>query len=683
MNNDVVDIPNKDKMIKDLEKTLRKACKAYYNGSNLLMTDEEFDHACVLYRKLTGNFFNTKTKPNKNKRLVNVSHGFEKLQGTIDYKFPNLNEFKDWLTTIFNNLNLSLTDELALLVSLKYDGNSVAIEYVDGKTDIALTRGDNGEGADLTDIFINDTIDNVSDIKERIAIKYEAILTYEDYEKLNAIKSENGENIYANPRSTVSGLLGRNDSAKYRKYISLVPLSIRIKDKELTRKKEIDLMDKFLPDNKIKFKYFPIKGDFNTIIEKVTKLYDKYTTKRYDLDFMIDGLVIEVVKNSYKKQLGYFASDSPKWTCALKFPYMEKETTVTDIKFEASPNGTGKITPLVYYEPVEFNGAIQTKTSLANYKRFKELNLGKGSKVMIQYRNDCLSYCLPLDKPENKNIKPIPFTDRCPACKGKVRIHKNDDKNEETFVFCDNPNCYMKLLGKINNYTNQVGIKGIDIKTLGKIAEAGLLKTPADLYRLNYRQLRVIPGLGDKSALNIVESIRENTPNDYDVLAGLGISNLGRDTAKIILNEMSFDSLADPNYVNSAEFETRLGNLEGIGPIMKKRIPKELSENSYLLNDLLTNVKFKTTKRIKLDNQLIFVMTGDPNTKYFPNRDAVKQYIENKGHKMTGSVSGKTNYLITETPNSNTVKNKKARELQSKGNPIKIITCEELKDLLN
>jgi DNA ligase (NAD+) len=137
------------------------------------------------------------------------------------------------------------------------------------------------------------------------------------------------------------------------------------------------------------------------------------------------------------------------------------------------------------------------------------------------------------------------------------------------------------------------------------------------------------------------------------------------------------DSLCDKDFVQSDEFKTRINNLDGIGGIMTKRVSEGLLEYNSVLNGILAHVKFKTIKRDKVENQLIFVHTGDTNKTYFKDRTELKEYIESKGHKMTGSISGKTNYLITENPNSGTVKNKQAKE---KG--VKIITCAELKDLL-
>lgn len=666
---------NKEKMIAELKRTLDKACDAYYNSSLPIMTDEEFDNACITYRKLSGKSYNTKTPSRagktSNKKLVDTTHTFENLLCTIDNKFQNLEELNDWIDSLYKNLSLNSNTELELLVSEKYDGNSICIEYEDGKCKVALTRGADGKGADLTEIFKNDKL--LKKPKWYCGIKYEVMLSYSNFDRLNETKVANNEATYANPRNTVAGLLSKSDGSDYRDYLTLVPLSIRIKDKEIDRYKELEYLEKLQPKGDIEFNGEIFSGTVAELKSSIKEMYERYTDHRQDLHYMIDGLVLELTNDTYKKKLGSFASGSPKWQSAVKFPPMQKATTVENIVFEASPNGTGKITPSVLIKPVYFNGAEMRKVSLANYKRFNELKLGKGSRVLIDLRNDVLAYCSKIDDPINDTIEPIPFINTCPYC-GSTKIKINE---KETFAYCDNPNCGMKRIGKINNYTNQVGIKGIETTTLEKIVNAGLLSSSADLYRLTYKSLSRVEGLGEKSASNIVDAIHENIPNDYDILAGLGIDNLGKDCAKNILSEVSFDSLCNKDYILSDEFKNKLASVEGIGPVMRERIPKELAANNILLNDLLSTVKFKTVKRVKASNQLIFVTTGDPDHKYFEKRDDLKEYIESKGHKLTGAISNKTDYLITETPDSGTIKNKKAKEL---GKPI--ITCEQLIELL-
>jgi len=676
----------------EIKKILDEASKAYYNSSEPIMSDEEFDYTCNLYEKLSGEKYNTETEPEKevtvvsknkvtNKKNTIIEHTFKGLLGTIDYKFPKeptsdaLKDLKEWLISQIRTFKLD-SNNISILVTEKYDGNSLSIEYENGKAVKATTRGKNGKGLDLLPIFKNDRL--LKPIKDYIGVKYEVILTYDNLEKLNKEREKNGESTYKNPRNTVAGLLSRTDSDKYRKYLTLVPISLKFRDKEISREEEIKYIDEYVNQSDVSLVREFYDGNIKDIYKSIKQKYNDYITERLEMHYMIDGLVIEFLTDNNEELFGRFASGSPKWSCAIKFPYMEKTTTVEDIIFEASPNGTGKITPSVIYKPVTFIGNEMRKTSLANYKRFKELKLGKGSKIVVSYHNDVLSYVDKLNAPENDKIKPIPFTNKCPACGGEVRIHTND-KGEETFVYCNNKKCYMKLLGKINNITNQLDMKGIDILTLEKIYNAGYLNKVSDLFKLEYRKISKIEGLGNTSAMNIIQSVRNVNPDDYELLAALGIKNLGKDTAKNIFKEFTFDELLNKEYISTDEFYEKLLNIDGIADKMANYIQKGLIKKHNLLNVLHENIDYRSLTHVKVDKseQLIFVITGDTDPKYFADRKEVKDYVESKGHKLTSSVSGKTNYLVTEDTTSGTKKN-----LEAAKRGIPIITCSQLVDLL-
>lgn len=679
---------------KEMYIKLKEASEAYYNSDQLIMSDEEFDKLAKEYEELYGEKFDTRTslkKNNKKIKVIEVEHKYKNLLGTIDNKFANLEEFKKWITKISEENDNKIN---GIFISLKYDGNSLSIEYDEkGNCKLALTRGENNKGADLTPLFkdrklnqeVIDYIETNLGVKYReLAVRYEAIIKYDKFDELNKIKEENNDNSYKNPRTTVTGLMSNSvDGIKYKDYIDLIPLSVESKDFEkyhVNNLEKLELIEKISPNGELftdQSNAFLIYTEtVEDYINEITSFYNKIISKRENLGFMIDGIIIDIMDRDIRSKLGRFATGSPKWQCAIKFPYMQKETTVKDIVFEASPNGSGKITPSVIVEPVIFNGATMQKISLANYKRFKSLKIGVGTKGIVEYRNDTLSYFTKLDIPENDNIKPIPFTNKCPVCNGNVKINKND-KNEETFVYCDNPECSMKIIGKINRYTTSIGIKGIEVSTIEKLYSAGLLENIPDIYKLKFKDVSKVEGLGELSAINIIDAIKENIPNDYDILAGLGITNLGQDTSKLILRKIPFEKLLDMNYIQDKKFKEELILIEGIGPKMAERIPLGLIECNSILNEIVKEIKmYNKTKMVVLDeNQKLykFVTTGDPDTNYFKDRFELKKFLEDKGHKLISAVSKKTDYLITETPNSGTVKNKKAQELN-----IPIITTKQL-----
>lgn len=651
--------------IKELVSLLNRANRAYYLSGKPIMTDADYDTLEKMYEKLAGEKYDKSRfikESQQTKRMVDTEHTFKNLLTTIDNKFQTLNELFEWL----DHLSINSNEELDILITEKYDGNSLCIEYdAEGNAVVAVTRGADGKGKNLIDIFKDDKIENI--FNEYIGIRYEVMLSYESFDKLNLLKIEENESLYANPRNTVAGLLARLDAYKFRDFLTLVPLSVRVQNQSLTREEELEFLSSISKED-VPLVGELITGTINELKNYLTNFYQEYAEKREKLNYMIDGLVLEFTDSDIKNYLGSFTNGSPKWQAAVKFPCMQRESVVTGMVFEASPNGTGRITPSVLFKPVIFNGAKMEKVSLSNYKRFQELKLGVGSKIMVELRNDVLAYVTKLE--DDKEIEPIPFATECPICKGKVQTTVND-KNEETFIYCTNPNCKMKIIGKINNYLDMVRIKGIEIATLTKIFDAGLISKFEDIYNLKFITLSKV--VGEQTARNIVDAIMENQPYDYEILAGLGIPNCGKETAKTILQEYKLEELNDRKLINSSEFKTKLSTLNNIGEKMTEYIISGLNENAMSLFAIMTNVIPKSSNYKKVENMLTFVTTGDPDPEYFTNRSELQKFIEEKGHKLTNSVSKNTNYLVTENTGSGTVKNKKAKELK-----VPIITCKEL-----
>jgi DNA ligase (NAD+) len=365
-----------------LEKELLKASEVYYNSDELLMSDEEFDKKKDLYEAQRGPL-EFGAAPRSSKGLVEMNHKYDNLLGTLG-KVNNLEELQEWLENILLPFNImsSSNKPHTLGISYKYDGNSIYIEYKNGKVVQALTRGKAGKGMDVTDVFKNETIE----YKGPVAIQYEVVMTYENYE---LIKKETGTE-YANPRSVVAGKLGDLDAPSFRKYFTLVPLGAR-KPSPLTRESELTFIQEFADIHEIKFidTYDLYEGHFaEDFVETIRGIYDGMTTERFNLSYMIDGLVIELIGPNFEG-MGW-SNGKPKNKVALKFPYMEKESVVTGIEFDYG--NSSRITPCVTFEPVTFNGAVQQRVSLANRARFDELKLGVGSKILVQYRKNCDSY---------------------------------------------------------------------------------------------------------------------------------------------------------------------------------------------------------------------------------------------------------------------------------------------------
>lgn len=643
----------------ELEEMLETASVAYYNTDEKVLSDTEFDELKDYYESKYGDFKVGAPAP-EGKGTVNVEHAFGHLVGTLT-KTNTIAQFKEWLEKTVENAGED-RNKVKFLMSLKYDGNSVVIEFKDGKCHQALTRGRDGRGLDLTHVFKNCEISD----KRHVGVKFEVIMRYEEFDKLNEDLNE----TYKNPRSVTAGILGRDNAYEFFDYLTLVPLDYDVKGEQLSEAERLKLMKTQFEGkswSKVPYSYNLFEGDLDAVVEKLEKMYKYISSKRDTFEFMIDGIVIEMIGKKYRN-LGWVNS-KPKWACALKFPYMEQRSVVTGFDFTLGTSG--RITPRVWFQPVTFNGATQTKVSLANYDRYQELKLGIGSDILVQYRNDCLSYVEKLSTENNETVAPYPFTEKCPVCGGEVEI-----SDTGAFAFCSNELCPNKVVGRVERYLTKLDVKGIKAATLEKLYENGLLKDIHSLYELDYKKVAAIDGLGKKSADIMKKAITGKVPFDYELLAGIGIEDLGNTMAKVLCKEYSLAELLEMSKTKT--FLATITKIEGFSDISAGKLLEGLKLYEDELSKLITatNAKIYKDSIVKPSGvTYTFCVTGSING--WSNRDALKNYLESLGHKVSSGVSSKTNYLINNDVDSTSGKNKKAKELN-----VPIINEEQLKELL-
>ena len=647
---------------KELIKILKEASEAYYNTDKKIMSDEEFDGLEREYRKRFGKKY-VGAEPISTKGTASISHSkYSELVGTLD-KCQNLDELKEWLKKIFSKLG---NKKLTLVVTLKYDGNSVAIEYKDGKIHLALTRGKNGKGVDLTKSLKD--YHELEFIKDNCGIKYEVVITYENFNKL----LQSGYD-YANPRSTASGILQRDDTENYYEYLTFIPLWMRKEGQKITREEELDLLEEEFDEYRDYVKPYIKKITTNkylTAYEKIEEFYNKINDKIRDkLPFMIDGIVIEILGDDNRKTLGETA-EYPNWAMALKFPASEKHSVVTG--FDYCLGDSGRITPRVHFEKVVFeNGTEHTKQSLQNYDRYKKLNLSVGSDILVTYSNDCLSYIERLDTENNKKLDKIKKDEKilCPEC-GTEAV-PNDTG---AFIFCPNENCPGKIIGKMKNFLTKMDINGIKENMLIAFKNAGLIKDKIeDLYNMDYDKIKDIERMGPKVAVNVKNAIQTKIPYDYEILAALGIQNCSLETAKEICKVYDLKELI--NYwkkENNTQFISRLIKINTVAEITATYIQQGIYNNIDLIKFLL-NRKYIIYKDnlIKPIKEEIIVFTG------FRDKD-MKEKLISKGYKVTDSISSKTTILVAKDPSKGGTKINKAKSLN-----IEIIDIDECKSRFN
>lgn len=651
---------NRAESLKALKKILEEASEAYYNKDTVLISDQTYDELYKLYTKYSHDTI-IGAEPPKGSKTVSVQHDYQNLVGTLD-KAQTYDEIEPYLTKYSK---VTVKKPYKVRLSLKFDGNSITIEYdKDGNPKKALTRGKNGKGKDIIQAFINDKIDmspfNLSCLDSEFAVKFEAILPYEFYDKLC---EESGED-YSNPRSLVSGLLNGNDAAKYRKYITLVPLEMRVKDEGFSYEKgykklyEKEIEEAF-PDNFFNQYSKIVTGTMSEVSKAIEEYYNHVNEIRQKLPFMIDGIVIEFLNEEIIKEFFYDPKGLiPQYAFAAKLPYLEAITTVTGIDY--CVGNSSRITPRIHFEPVNFNGTTHTKQQISNYKRFKELNLGVGSLILVSYHSDCLSYITKVED-QPKGIKPFEFIKNCPKCGSKITIVKNS-KGELTLANCSNPNCLGRTLGKLENYFKGMDIKGIKMNIINDLYENNLISDIPSLYNMDYTKVAKL--LGPKVAENIKTAIESKEYFDYEILGSLSITNFNLESSKLLCKNYTLDEIID--MYNDDTLKDKILEIEGFGDITAEYFLKGFEENSDAI-EFLYSRGYKNYKDNFSDTMLNLniAVTGwrpDPEL-------SIK--LESMGVQIKSSVSKKVDILVY-SGSPGATKTNKAQELG-----VEIISKEE------
>jgi DNA ligase (NAD+) len=527
---------------------LKSASETYYNTGKRVMADEEFDWLREVWEYCTGEEMPVGAAPASLQGEINVPHEFAEFLGTLEKRNDGEGTL-EWLKKKAEALGV---ETLRVGVSEKDDGNSFMAVFDEEGLCMAVTRGQDGKGVGVTSIFkggLSAPQDAELGVTGRFAVQFEAMLTHSG---LEAMCERIGKDMVS-PRSAVTGIMGQSDDHEdaeiRRKYIVPVALGVRVQGKEITREQEIAYIQRHFnegrADDQPQFVFAEYEGTPDEICEQILhELYFPVSEMRKDLDYMIDGLVIEVLGHEFRKELGWtYSGDMPKrpnYAMALKFPHMEKETIAK--KLFMSMNGR-RPTPMLEYEPVFFNGHEMRKTSLANWLRYDNLSLGIGTRVVVQYRNDVLCYVDKLSVPENDLIPAFKMKEFCPACRSDLRFTKNK-AGQRVFAYCSSEVCPAVAAYKVTNWLSKLGAKGVKKSTIEKLQEAGLINGICDLYELDYNKVALVEGLGRKSADMIKATVSGTlTVKDYMMLGSLGIEGIGRSMCKDLLKHISLDDV--------------------------------------------------------------------------------------------------------------------------------------------
>ena len=647
----------KRQRMQELIAILNEAGKAYYQNAEEIMSnlqyDKLYDELVELEKELGVTLANSPT--------VNVGYVVLSELPKERHEKPMLSLDK---TKDVERLKEFLGDQKAL-ISWKLDGLTIVLTYRDGVLQKAVTRGNGEVGEVITNnakVFQNVPL-HIS-YKGDLILRGEAVIGYRDFEKINA-EIEDVDAKYKNPRNLCSG-------------------SVRQLNNEITAKRNVKFFAfslvkadgvEFQNSRKEQFAWLASQGfdvveHYEVTADTVEEKVAFFAKKIEKNDFPSDGLVLVYDDIAYGQSLGTTAK-FPRDSFAFKWADEIRETKL--LEMEWSPSRTGLINPVAIFEPVELEGTTVSRASVHNISIMEELELGIGDRIQVYKANMIIPQIA--ENLTRSGVKDIPK--HCPVCGGETEIRQ---VNNAKSLYCTNSECQAKHIKSFALFVSRdaLNIDGMSEATLEKFIMNGLIKEYADIFHLDRyeEEIKSMEGFGEKSYNKMQASIEKaRTTTLPKLIYSLGITNIGLANAKIICKEFDYDiekmKMASPE---------ELSAIDGVGEVIANAFvdyfkdERHVKEVDRLLKELIIPKEEQNTET-QIFAGMNFVITG--SVEHFKNRNEVKEVIESKGGKVTGSVTSKTNYLINNDTTSGSSKNKKARELG-----IAIISEEEFLKML-
>ncbi len=646
-----------EKRLNQLRDTINYHNSLYYVKDAPEISDYEFDKLFNELKAIEKQYPELITIDSPTQRVGSVPcEKFEQVEHVHRlYSLDNANsneELTDWV----NKIRKKYPDNksLSFFCELKIDGLAISLSYENGVFTRGATRGDGKIGENITQNI--KTIKSIplklfpissdSTLPEQLEVRGEVFMPVSSFDNLNEKRRQNNEQEFANPRNAGSGSVRQLDSKiTSERSLDIFVYGGIVKNNEL-------LESKTHKDNLENFKTFGFKVNPTSKLcssaEEIIAFCEEWNTKRFELDYATDGVVIKVNELEKQDELG-FTARSPRWAIAYKFPPEETYTILEDI--EINTGRTGAITPVAILKPVKLAGTTVSRASLHNADEIKRLNLRIGDTVRVKKAAEIIPKVIDVDLSKRKEDSvPFEFPEICPSCEAKL-----ERKEGEVIYYCPASfGCESQIAGRIEHWVsrNAMDIDGLGGSLIAQFVEHNLLKDPADLYALSVENLMTLERMGDKSAFNIVSAIQNSKERPLSKLINaFGIKYIGKETSDILAQ--NFDSIS---LIESANFE-QLSSIEGIGEKTAQSII-DFFKNSHTITMLAKlqeyGVKLKEEKSQNLENQLLtgktFVLTG---TLQSMDRTKASDIIKELGGKVTGSISKKTSYiLVGENPGS-------------------------------
>ena len=630
--------------MRELVELLNRAGRAYYQEAREIMDNYEYDK---LYDELLNLEKETGTTLSGS---PTVHVGYEVLSDlpkerhetpmlSLD-KTKEVEDLKEWV------------GDHKTLLSWKLDGLTIVLTYREGRLFKAVTRGNGEVGEVITNnarVFRN--IPLHIPYQGELILRGEAVIGYKEFARINE-EIEDADARYKNPRNLCSGSVRQlNNEITAKRSVNFFAFSLvsaAEADFENSREKEF----LWLRDQGFDVVEYRVVTAEN--LEEAVRWFSDHISEN---DFPSDGLVAVYDDISYGKSLGR-TSKFPRDSMAFKWADEIRETKLCEIEW--SPSRTGLINPVAIFEPVELEGTTVSRASVHNISILKALELGIGDTIEV-YKANMIIPQIAENQTRSGNVE-IPEV--CPVCGGATEVRKVNDAES---LYCTNNECQAK---KIKSFTLMVSrdalnIEGLSEATLEKFIARGFIHEPADIFRLDRHREEMVEleGFGERSYENLMANVEKARNTTLaKVIYSLGIPNIGLAGAKLICRE--FGNQVDDMLKAKPE---ELAAIDRVGDVIAESFVTYFQDEGKrerffnLLSELVIAQEERADEEQQTLKGKVFVITGSLN--HFSNRTELKELIESRGGKVTGSVTGKTDYLINNDTASGSSKNKKAKEL--------------------
>ncbi len=626
--------------INELRQKLNYLNHMYYVEAKSVATDYEFDMLLRELQELEAlhpefadpNSPTMRVGSDLTNKFQSVAHAYPMLSLSNTY---SQQELQEWMDKTFRESD----SQVSVSCELKYDGTAISLTYEDDRLVRAVTRGDGSRGDDVTENVrtigsVPLTLQQSSGLKT-FEVRGEIFMTYPTFDRLNAEREAAGEQLFANPRNAAAGTLKLQQSRIVaERNLQFTAYQVEGRDLPFTSHSEsMQALRRY---------GFPVSTAARICesAEEVEQFIEYWDAERANIPEPIDGVVIKVDSYAVRRALGR-TSKAPKWAVAYKFKAEQALTRLNEVTYQVGR--TGAITPVANLDPVHLAGTTVKRATLHNADQIEALDLRIGDMVYVEKGGEIIPKVTGVELSQRPaDSQPLQYITHCPECGTELVRYEGEAKH-----YCPNQShCRPQIVGRIEHFIRR---KAMNIETLGTetvelLFDNGLINNIADLYDLRADQLAVLPRLGEKSAANIIQSIRLSAEVPFHrVLFALGIRFVGETTAKYLAEHFrSLDAIIGASHEELLEAEE-------VGSKIADAIIEFFAdeENRTIIARLrAAGLKFEAEQKQNLSESLAgltFVISGSFADH---SRDELKALIEAHGGKNLAAVSSNTSYLL-------------------------------------